>query len=212
MVYNCVKNKCWTGWFDMGKIEVLDEYIKQCDDVKKLSAKEKDAFIEKIVSIFEGEIPTITYRLDMYGHYIEGNEIDYDGDLDKIKGNLQNYKGNIQLDIDKRKDEIELAKQKQSNINLSAVATNSNDININISIEQVMEIIEQIPDDILGKEEKEDLEDKVSGIESAVKSGKKDKAKEKIVSVLRFLADKGADALIVMLPYLGQMAGAIQNI
>lgn len=202
----------WTGWFDMGKIEVLDEYIKQCDDVKKLGAKEKDTFIEKIVSIFEGEILTLTNRLEMYCQYSDSNEIDYDGDLDKIKGNLQNYKGNIQLDIDKRKDEIELAKQKQSNINLSAVATNSNSININISIEQVMEIIEQIPDDILGKEEKEDLEDKVSGIESAVKSGKKDKAKEKIAGVLRFLADKGVDALIVMLPYLGQMAGAIQNI
>ena len=39
-----------------------------------------------------------------------------------------------------------------------------------------------------------------------------EKAKEKIAGVLKFLADKGADALIAMLPYLGQMAGMIQNI
>ena len=44
----------------------------------------------------------------------------------------------------------------------------------------------------------------------SVKSGKKEKAKEKIAGVLKFLADKGADALIAMLPYLGQMAGMIK--
>ena len=38
----------------------------------------------------------------------------------------------------------------------------------------------------------------------------KEKAKEKIEGVLKFLADKGADALIAMLPYLGQMAGMIK--
>ena len=37
-----------------------------------------------------------------------------------------------------------------------------------------------------------------------------EKAKEKIAGVLKFLADKGADALIAMLPYLGQMAGMIK--
>lgn len=62
------------------------------------------------------------------------------------------------------------------------------------------------------KEEKGDLEDKISGIDSAVKSGKKEKAKEKIFAVLKFLMDKGADALIAMLPYLAQMEGLIQNI
>ena len=36
------------------------------------------------------------------------------------------------------------------------------------------------------------------------------KQKKKIAGVLKFLADKGADALIAMLPYLGQMAGMIK--
>ena len=62
------------------------------------------------------------------------------------------------------------------------------------------------------KDEKEDLEDKLSGIDAAVRSGKKEKVKEKICGVLKFLADKGADALIVMLPYLGQMAGMISQV
>lgn len=62
------------------------------------------------------------------------------------------------------------------------------------------------------KEEKEELEDKLSGIDAAVRSGKREKEREKIVGVLKFLADKGADALIAILPYLGQMSGIIQNI
>lgn len=76
-------------------------------------------------------------------------------------------------------------------------------------LNQVMESIEQISDEILTKDEKDDLEDKLSGIDSAVKNNKNEKAKEKIVGVLKFLADKGADALIAVLPYLGQMAGRL---
>lgn len=109
----------------------------------------------------------------------------------------------------KRKDELELARLQQGNINVSANANNSNSININITLDQAIENINQIPDDIMTKSEKEDLEDKLSGIDVAVKSGKKEKSKEKIFGVLKFLADKGADAMIVMLPYLGQMAGKI---
>ena len=37
----------------------------------------------------------------------------------------------------------------------------------------------------------------------------KGKAKDKIVAVLKFVADKGADALVAILPYLGQMAGIL---
>ena len=135
-----------------------------------------------------------------------------DGYIQKVKAKLINYKDNIELEEQKRKDEIELARLKQGNINVSATANNSNEISINITLEQAIECINQIPDDILTKEEKGDLEDKLSGIDTAVKSGKKEKAKEKILAVLKFLIDKGADALIAILPYLAQMAGLIQSV
>ena len=140
---------------------------------------------------------------------MEGQRTDYDGDIIKVKAKLINYKDNLEIEEQKRKDELELARLQQGNINVSANANNSNNININITLDQAIENINQIPDDVMTKAEKEDLEDKLSGIDAAVKSGKKEKAKEKIVGVLKFLADKGADALIVMLPYLGQMAGMI---
>lgn len=194
----------------MGKIDSLEKYIVKLE-IKDISDNKKDNLIAEVISVYDNEINNIRYELSMYG-FSCGDETDYDGDMDKLKAKLINYKDNLEIEEMQRKDELELARLKQGNINVSANANNSNNINIQITLEQALEVIQKIPDDIMTKEEKEDLEDKVSGIDAAVKSGKKDKAKEKIESVLKFLADKGADALIVMLPYLGQMAGLIQNV
>ena len=192
----------------MGKIENLQKYIDACDEIRSHGDVEKDQLIDEIVNVYNNEVGNIHTGLDMYGWNVSG-KIDYDGDIKKIKAKLINYKDNLELKEQKRKDDLELARLKQNNINLSANASNSNNININITLEQVIKNIEQIPDEILSKDEKDDLEDKLSGIDTVVKSGKKEKAKEKIVGVLKFLADKGADALIAILPYLGQMARMI---
>lgn len=194
----------------MGKIENLEKYISACDE-KRTSKNEKYSFLQEIFGVYDSEIKNIHSGLDMYSYHARGEIIDYDGDIIKVKAKLINYKDNLEMEEQKRKDELELARLQQGNINVSANANNSNNININISLDQAIENINQIPDDIMTKSEKEDLEDKLSGIDAAVRSGKKEKAKEKIFGVLKFLADKGADALIVMLPYLGQMAGMIQN-
>lgn len=194
----------------MGKIENLERYINECEKMHSKTDAEKDDFITKTILVYENEIKNITYGLDMYAYLSDGTTIDYSGDLDKVKAKLINYKDNLEVEEQKRKSELELARLKQGNINVSATANNSNNINIQITVEQAIEALERISDDVLTKEEKEELEDKISGIDMAVKSGKKEKAKEKICGVLKFLADKGADALIVMLPYLGQMAGMIQ--
>lgn len=195
----------------MGKIENLDKYIADCD--KQRSGKnEKYSFLQEVFGVYDDEIKNIHSGLDMYSWHSSGQLVDYDGDIQKVKAKLINYKDNLELEEQKRKDELELARLKQGNINVSANATNSNEINVNITLEQAIECINQIPDDVMTKEEKDDLEDKLSGIDSAIKSGKKEKAKEKIFAVLKFLIDKGADALIAMLPYLAQMAGLIQSV
>ena len=195
----------------MGKIENLEKYISDCDRCRT-SENEKYSFLQEIFGVYDSGIENMHSGLDMYRWHLEGQRTDYDGDIIKVKAKLINYKDNLEIEEQKRKDELELARLQQGNINVSANANNSNNININITLDQAIENINQIPDDVMTKAEKEDLEDKLSGIDAAVKSGKKEKAKEKICGVLKFLADKGADALIVMLPYLGQMAGMIQNI
>lgn len=193
----------------MSKIEDLNEYIKQCEYMRNNTDKEIENYIEKIIYIYEAEIPTITNRLDMYSYYDENSSVNYKEDLEKVKAILGNHRSNIEIEEQKRKDELEIARLKQTNIKLNNSSSSMSTNTINISIEQVMDCISEIPDEVMSKDEKDDLEDKVSGIDAAIKSGKKDKAKEKILSVLKFLADKGADALIAMLPYLGQMAGLL---
>lgn len=198
----------------MGKIENLEKYIVKCERFIKdrlvLEDGEKDDFLKEIESVYKEEIKGFTNGLNYYGPYYEDDgTINYDGDIQKIKAKLINYKDDLEMQEQKRKDELALAKLQHGNINVSANASNSNSINISITVDQIMENINQISDDIISKGEKDDLEDKLSGIDAAVKSGKKEKAKEKILGVLKFLSDKGADALIAILPYLGQMAGMI---
>lgn len=195
----------------MGEIDTLQKYIDACDE-KRNNRHDKYEFIQQVFGVYDNEIENIHSGLDMYRWGHDGKTPDYDGDIIKIKEKLINYKDNLEMEEKKRKDELELARLGQNNINLSANANNSNNINISVTLEQAIKNIEQIPEEIMSKDEKDDLEDKLSGIDAAVKSGKKEKAKEKIAGVLKFLADKGADALIAMLPYLGQMAGMIQNI
>lgn len=60
------------------------------------------------------------------------------------------------MEEQKRKDELELARLGQNNINLSANANNSNNINISITLEQAIKNIEQIPEETMSKDEKDD--------------------------------------------------------
>lgn len=189
----------------MKKLENLQKYINACEDNIGRVEEEQEKFIEEVLSVYSNEINGITNHLDMYGYPLDGETCDYNGDIKKIKAILINYKDNLEMEIEKRKNELELARLKQGSINVSA---NANSINISLTLEQAIENIHQISDDILSKGEKEEIEDKLCGISEAVKRDK-GKVKDKIVAVLKFVADKGADALIAILPYLGQMAGIL---
>ena len=132
----------------MGKIDTLQKYIDACDEIKSHSENEKDKLIDEIVNVYNNEIKNIHRGLDMYQWMSDGRRIDYDGDIIKIKAKLINYKDNLELEEQKRKDELELARLGQNNINLSANANNSNNINISITLEQAIKNIEQIPEEI----------------------------------------------------------------
>lgn len=192
----------------MKKLENLQRYINACEYNMSIAEKEQEKFIEEVLSVYSNEIDGITNHLDMYAYHLEGETYDYNGDIKKIKSILINYKDNLEMEIEKGKNELELARLKQGSINVSANANNVNSINISLTLEQAIENIHKISDDILCKEEKEEIEDKLCGISEAVKRDK-GKAKDKIVAVLKFVADKGADALVAILPYLGQMAGIL---
>lgn len=75
-------------------------------------------------------------------------------------------------------------------------------VNINITIDQTIEAINRLPQDVLSNEEKVKLEDEMRVLDSLKNSGKKGKLWDKAKTVLAFLADKGADAVIAAAPYI----------
>ena len=199
----------------MSKLDNLQIYIKRCDkyicNYQYCDADEEIYnFIMEIAGVYGCEIKDFKSSLNIFGNFVEkGDEPNYYQDIIKVRAKLVNYKDNIELDEEKRKYELEIAKLKQKNINVSANASNETSLKVNIEIEDVMQHINTISTDIISTKDKEVLEEKMLALETMVKNGKTKKAKEKIASVLSFLADKGADALIAVLPYLGQMAAII---
>ena len=75
----------------------------------------------------------------------------------------------------------------------------TNQISVNISLEQTITVIEAIPDDKLSQDEKEQLEGKLSNLNT-----EKDKSKlwGKTQSALKWIADKGVEVGIAALPYI----------
>ena len=78
----------------------------------------------------------------------------------------------------------------------------SSKVNINITIDQAIEAIHRLPHDVLSNEDKEKLEDEMRILDSLKNSDKKGKIWDRAKTVLAFLADKGADAMIAAAPYI----------
>ena len=75
-------------------------------------------------------------------------------------------------------------------------------VNINITIDQAIEAIHRLPTDVLSNEDKDKLEDDMRVLDSLKNSGKRSKYWDKSKTVLAFLADKGADAMIAAAPFI----------
>jgi len=82
---------------------------------------------------------------------------------------------------------------------------------VTISISNTIELINQLPPDVLSDKEKEELEEKLSAIEVAKTSGNKEKLAVKVGNVLKYIADKGIEVGIAALPYLGEISKFIQS-
>lgn len=95
------------------------------------------------------------------------------------------------------------------------VISNNNNANasatVTISISNTIELINQLPPDVLSDQEKEELEEKLSAVEVAKTSGNKEKLMGKVGNVLKYIADKGIEVGIATLPYLGEISEFIKS-
>ncbi|GEM_PF-905942 len=84
-------------------------------------------------------------------------------------------------------------------------------VTVTISISNTIELINQLPSNVLSDKEKEELEEKLSAVEVAKTSENKEKLMGKVGNVLKYIADKSIEVGIAALPYLGEISEFIKS-
>jgi len=192
----------------MNKLDFIDSYIKLCDEVISSSnTSEAKKLQDVIIGIFGSEITDIKDMLDNYrGYYSSPRQIDFIGDIKLIKQKLLNYKFNLQDKQKKVEYKLELARLKQPQIFAHAEAnptqSTTASFNIAITVEQTIKCLKEIPENCLSSSDKNTLQDFLFSLEGIKAAKDKSKFWDITKGVLKFLADKGADAAIATLPFI----------
>lgn len=186
------------------KIKFIQDYINQCDEVINSENYSQAEQLEyDIIGVFNSEINNIKNQLDMYSLH-SNTATDYIGDIKILKQKLINYQINLKSEAEKQKYDLEMARLKQPNISAHAESnqTQNNTININVSLPDAIRQIEDITENELSSEDKETLKDYLYSLEGIKTTKNKSAFWDKTKGILKFLADKGADAAIAVLPYI----------
>ena len=188
------------------RIKKLDEHIEECRNVLKNNIpREAVNQIENIKKAYEG---TKKFTVEPYYKYINLTPTilhDYPEQLNRLEKlilQMEVYRAEL---MDEHNMQQNQTNSQNININNQNNNTANASINQNITIKSTIEDINKIPDNILDKEAKEDLEEILYSIE-ALKDKEKDKAKEKIFKALKYIIDKGFEVGIAILPYLGEVS------
>lgn len=199
----------------MNKLKLVEEYIRRADEIieSKNRTTAKD-FTREVIAVFQSEIPKITSELTAYRFSGDQDDIK---DTSTLRAMLFNYSTNIKREDEIRKNDLEKLKLQQSiltinntNHNESSSEANAN-VTVVVTVNQAIENINNLPDDILSKEDKESLEEKVASLDLLTKSGDKEKASKKLGGILKYVADKGIEVGIALLPYLGEISKLLQG-
>ena len=200
----------------MNKMSVLNSYIEKCDEnIERKDPSKAEILMDEVIGVFEAEIPDIKSQLTMYGW--GESSVNYPKDLAVIKAILMNYRANLKREDDIRSAELEMLRLKQSILNINNTNHNeaSSEANANVTVvvtvNQAIEGINNLPENVLSKEEKESLEEKVASLELLTKSGDKVRASKKLGAILKYVADKGIEVGIALLPYLGEISKLLQG-
>ena len=199
----------------MEKYELVTNYIFRCDEILEglLDFPAKD-LVSEIVAVFQNEISNIATELPAFRF---GGTENHMKDLIILKAILINYSANLKREDEIRKNDLEKLKLQQSimtinNTNHNEASTEANvNVTVVVTVDQAIESINSLPNDVLSKEEKESLEEKVASLELLTKSGDKEKASKKLGSILKYVADKGIEVGIALLPYLGEISKLLQG-
>lgn len=180
------------------KISFIQSFIDRIDDAVATNNVDKAKRLQsEIISTFASDIPNITSQLDARAGYHVYRQLN--GKIDTpIKyiedlGILRNRLMKLQLDIK------EAPKESPSSPLISLTQIQNQTTSIQVDFDLTISTIEKLPDTSLSQEDKEILLGKLTSLKGCSDKGaKRDKSK----GILKWLADKGVDVAIAVLPYI----------
>ena len=178
------------------KITFVQSFIDRCEKVFEMADVEsaKQLFNE-IIGTFDSDIKNIKSGLDSFSEE-RRKAVFFGRPIQPI--NFVNDLKILKLKLEKLKIELEMpAKDKGPLISLTQVQNQTTNVQIDFDI--TVSAIEKIPDSSLSQEDKEILLGKLTSLKGC--SDKKTKW-DKCKGILKWLADKSAEAAIAVLPYL----------
>lgn len=201
----------------MEVVKLLDDYIEKLDNAQDLSSSDLGQLIEKITRVVLDKDEVVLLRLNYYNSYEDEEELW--SDAEKLKAKLKYKRATIidenkameeheQREIEKLRLQLELAKESSAvhNHNINNVE-NKNIINntMNISFEDARKTINDMSS--LPENEIEEIQNKINAIEEIVNSkDSKSKKWSKAKEIVKWIADKGVDVGITLLPLLLKMS------
>ncbi len=201
----------------MAKIDTLNSVIEQCD--KLINMVERDypdveegsieKFVYRMVNTYYANIPNLTYCVTGRDFNEQEDMLD---SLTSLKTMLINYKDELE-DTHKQSTRRD---NNMTNININQIQKNqqSQIVKVSSTFEQTIIAIHDIPTNVLSENDKDILIEKLNSLEIVANKDKNNKYKvwEKVKGILTWVADKGADAGIALLPITPYIVQIMQNL
>lgn len=195
----------------MEQIKIYDKYIERLSAFDSMEENEQKLLIEEVTRVAFSEDELRELVLSYYMFYSETN---FKEDVIKLTAKLELKKAQLvdeeykeKLLFERQKMELEKIKIQEKMKDTSFVINNHNhneatsSANVSISFEEVRKNIDSMTS--LPEEEIDEIKNKIGEIEKIVNS-KESKAKKwsKVKDIIKWVADKGVDVGIALLPLI----------
>lgn len=202
----------------MELVTLLDQYIEKLDKASSLEQSEIEALIEDITRVFISQDELRELWLDYYNSYNDSDDLM--SDVRKLKTKLEYNKAVLidenekvkqrakseqeQRELEKLRLQVEL---KKTDITITNTNTNTNENNNSVSVtfESVRDKVNNMTS--LPDEDIEEIQNRIDEIEEIVNSKEtKSKKWSKAKEIIKWIADKGVDVGIALLPLILKIA------
>lgn len=194
----------------MELVTLLEQYIEKLDNASTFEQREVEALIEDITRVFINQDELRGLYLDYYNSY--DGSADLMSDVRKLRAKLEYDKAVLNDESEKKRQQAETEREqreleklrlqvelRKGNITINNTNTNENHNSIDMSFNMARETINSMT--ALPNEEIEEIQKQINELEEIVSSkDSKSKKWSKAKEVIKWVADKGVDVGIALLP------------